>query len=132
MFGLYHDFFLLLGFFIIFLESLYGPRMILTTLRKNVAILTIFCILAGVFYVVCMGVSPVYFIHHLYIMLYFDALGDNFRINEIYHLNFMMYSLLLPLHTIWRVICWDLDYLKKIVEMLGHINIFPILILMHG
>ena len=129
MFGLYHDFFLLLGCFIIYLESVFGPRMILTTLRKNVAILTIFCILAGVFYVVCKGVTPVYFIHHLYAMLHFDTWTNISDINENYHLNFMMYSLLLPLHTIWRVINRNADNLKKFDEMLGLITLFQILIL---
>ena len=129
MFWLYHKLFVLLGFLIIFLESVFGPRMILTTLRKNVAILTISCFLAGVFYV-CKGVSPVDFINDLFVMFYIDTLTTDSRIYENHRLDFMMYSLLLPLHTIWRVIRWNMDYLHKFDEMLCHINLFLILIFM--
>ena len=131
MFSLCYLFFAYLGILIIFLESVFGPHMILTTLKKNVAILTISCFLAGVFYKVCMGVSPVFLINHLCLMFYIDAIPDFSRIYENYRLGFMIYSLLLPLHTISRVINWNMDYPGKINEMLDHINLFQILILIN-
>ena len=128
MFSLCYLFFVYLGILIIFLESVFGPHMILTTLRKNVAILTISCFLAGVFYKVCRGVSPVLLINHLCLVFCIDAIPDFSRIYENYRLGFMMYSLFLPLHTISRVICRNMDYLEKINEMLDHINLFQTLI----
>ena len=106
-----------------FLVPLFGLRVIQTTFRNNAVIFMIPYFLVSLIHL-RVGLSPVIFTCSVCSMIGLDT--HFMRIKENNHLSFLMYLLILLLHTILRAIYCKICYLRKIADIVGMLMLFPV------
>ena len=95
------------------LGSVFGLRVIQIKFRKNDVIFMIPYILLSVAHA-CAGVSPGSFVNFVHGIIITDIFTDFTRINDIIHLDFLVFSSFLPLYTVFCAMNWNILYLDRV------------------
>ena len=95
------------------LGSVFGLRVIQIKFRKNDVIFMIPYILLSVAHA-CAGVSPGSFINFVHGIIITDIFTDFTRINDNFHLGFLVFSSFLPLYTVFCAMNWNILYLDRV------------------